>query len=213
MAMGDRSAAGGGSALMGPMVVIPVLALVLNAAILVASAAGYNLIIPINILAALAFNVAPLFPAATALILGFALWQWGGMSQGRAWIAVLCLFLVPIVVSQIVNYGTGVLLMHLSDATVTNSQNFYFILFLKSAFSAASVLLVLAVADRRFRPWWVWVSLIILWAGGDTLLFGLFRNALITRDLYQWLYPCERVLGFILLAYALQRPRRPVAAA
>ncbi|MGH7091368.1 MAG: hypothetical protein ACREFQ_20950, partial [Stellaceae bacterium] len=115
-----------------PIVVIPILALVLNALILIAGSRGYSLVIPINILGGFSFNVAPLFPAATALVLGFGLWQWDGMSQARAWLVAIFIFLVPIIVSQIVNYLTGILLAHLSDAAVTNSQNFYFILFLKS---------------------------------------------------------------------------------
>lgn len=195
----------GGQGAASPVVVIGIVALVLNLAVTTLSVFGVRLFIPFNIIGGFSFNLGVL-PVVTALIVAFALWRYAGVSQGRAWVAALLLLIVPIIVSFIVNYGTGVLLANLSNAMVTNATNFYGILFLKSAFSAASVLLVAAFYAPALRGWLVWVALIIVWAGGDTLLFMLFRNSVITRPVYQWLYPIERTLGFIVIAYQLQRP-------
>jgi hypothetical protein len=202
---GAAASTSGGSA----VVVIGVIALVLNLAVTALSVAGYRLFIPFNILGGFSFNLGVL-PVVTALIIAFALWRYGGLSQGKAWLAALFLFVVPVVVSFAMNYLTGKLLANLSNAAVTNSQNFYFILFLKSAASAASVLLVLAIAAAPFRAWPVWLALIVVWAGGDVLLFALYSHSMFTRDVYQWLYPLERTLGFIVIAYQLQRPARAV---
>jgi hypothetical protein len=201
------SGATGGAGMASPIVVVGALALVLNLAVTALSVAGFRLFIPFNIIGGFSFNLG-LLPVVTALIVAFALWRYGGLSQGRAWLAALFLFVVPILVSFIVNYLTGVLLANLSNAMVTNASNFYGILFLKSAFSAASILLIAAVATPAFRGWAVWVALIIVWAGGDTLLFMLFRNQAISRDVYQWLYPIERTLGFMVIAYQVQRAPR-----
>ena len=210
MARQNQSAgisAAGGQGGMSAVVVVGLVALVLNLAVTALSAAGYRLFIPFNILGGFSFNLSAL-PVVTALVVAFALWRYGGVSQGKAWGAAILLFVVPVVVSFIMNYGTGVLLQNLSNAAVTNSSNFYFILFLKSAASAASILLVSLFYARAFRAWMVWLVLIVVWAGGDTLLFGLYRNQMITRDVYQWLYPLERTLGFMVIAYQLQRPAR-----
>ena len=172
----------GGSA----VVTVGVLALVLNLAVTALSVAGYRLFIPFNILGGFSFNLSAL-PLVTAIIVAFALWRYGPLSQGAAWVAGIFLFIVPVVVSFLMNYLTGVLLANLSNAAVTNSQNFYFILFLKSAASALSILVVAAIAVPSMRAWIAWVLLIVVWAGGDVLLFGLYRNAIITRDVYQWL--------------------------
>ena len=201
------SGAAGGEGMAAPVLVVGLLALILNLAVTALSVAGYRLFIPFNILGGFSFNLGVL-PVVTALIVAFALWWYGGLSQGGAWLAALFLLVVPIVVSFIVNDLTGVLLANLSNAMVTNASNFYGILFLKSAFSAASILLVAAIAAPAFRGWGVWLALIIVWAGGDTLLFMLFRNQAISRDLYQWLYPIERTLGFMVIAYQLRRPPR-----
>ncbi len=203
MAMGGQ---GAGSA----VIVVGLVALVLNLLVTGLSVAGYRLFIPFDIIGGFSFNLG-LLPVVTALVVAFALRRYAGLSQGAAWFAALLLFVVPVVVSFIVTYGTGVVLANLSNAMVTNATNFYGILFLKSAFSAASVLLVAAFFSSALRGWGVWVGLIIIWAGGDTLLFMLFRNQMITRDLYQWLYPIERTLGFMLIAYQLQRPAKRAA--
>jgi hypothetical protein len=195
---------------MGPVIVVGLVALVLNLAVTGLSAAGFKLFIPFNIIGGFSYNL-DLRPVVTAFVVGVALRRYGGVSQAQAWVATLLLFVVPVVVSFIVNYGTGVLLNNLSNAMVTNASNFYGILFLKSAFSAASVLLVAAFYAPALRGWPVWGALIIVWAGGDTLLFFLFRNQVITRDVYQWLYPIERTLGFMVIAYQLQRPARLAA--
>ena len=193
-----------------PVVVVGIVALILNLAVTALAVAGFKLSIPFNIIGGFSFNLG-LLPVVTAFVVGVALRRYGGLSQGRAWLATLLLFVVPVVVSFAVNYGTGVLLANLSDAMVTNASNFYGILFLKSAFSAASVLFVAACFAPAFRAWPVWLILIIVWAGGDTLLFLLFRNQAITRDVYQWLYPIERTLGFMVIAYQLQRRARVAA--
>lgn len=195
----------------GAVFLIPLLALILNGAIIAASTYGLSLTFPINILGGFSFVIAPLFPAAAAIIIAFGLWYYGGMSQGGAWITAFFLLIAPIITSFVMNYLTGVLLAHLSDAAVTNSQNFYFILFLKGAASAASVLLVMAIASPLFRGWKAWVAIIVLWAGGDTLLFGLFRNSMLTPSSYHYVYPVVRMLGYIVIGYELQRPARRAA--
>jgi hypothetical protein len=182
-----------------------IVALILNLIVLGFSAAGFHLFIPFNIIGGFSFNIG-LAPVMTALTVALALWRYGGLSQGRAWFAAVLVFAVPIVVSFIVNYGTGVALQLLPDSVVTNATNFYGILFLKGAFSAASVLIVVLYFAPPFRDWTVWVGLIVIWAGGDTLLFMLFRNQAITREVYQSLYPLERMLGFMLIAWQLHRP-------
>lgn len=208
MAQNQSAAPAAGRA--SPVVVIGIIALVLNLLVTSLTAAGLRLFIPFNILGGFSFNLGVL-PVVTALIVAYALWQYGGVSQAWAWLAALCLLVFPIVVSFIMNFLTGVLLSNLSDAAVTNASNFYFILFLKSAASAATILTIAAFASPRMRAWQVWLGLIVVWAGGDTLLFMLYRNVLITRDVYQWLYPIERTLGFMVIAWQLQRPA-PVSA-
>jgi hypothetical protein len=205
----QRQAAGtaqAGAGTQGPMIVIGILAAICNFAITTATVYGHTVFIPINILGGFSFNVAPLLPASTALILGFGLWHYSGVRQSRAWLAALCIFVGPILFVNIWNALTGVLLNLLPDSVVTNSQNFYGIFLAQRAVSVLGVLPVLAVASRQFRNWWVWVLVIIVWAGGDTLLFGMFRNSMITRDTYQWLYPVERVLGFLVLGWYFGRP-------
>jgi hypothetical protein len=194
-----------------PLVVVPLFALILNGAIIAAATYGYNLAFPVNILGGFSFVIAPLFPAAAAIVIAFGLWRYGGLSQGAAWLTAIFLLIAPIITSFAMNYLTGLLLANLSDAAVTNSQNFYFILFLKGAASAASVLLVMAIASPLFRRWQVWLWVIVLWAGGDTLLFGLFRNGLMTPSAYHYVYPVVRMLGFIAIGYELQRPARRAA--
>ena len=207
----QSAAIGAGNGAVPVIVVIPLLALILNGAIIAASTYGYNFSFPVNILGGFSFNVAPLFPAAAALIIGFGLWHGRTLDLGAAWLTVAFLLIAPIVTSFIMNYLTGVLLAHLSDAAVTNSQNFYFILFLKGAASAASVLLVMAIASRVFRSWWLWIAIIVLWAGGDTALFGLFRNSVVSMSAYHYLYPVVRMLGYIVIGYALQSSARRAA--
>jgi hypothetical protein len=202
MAQNQMVAPRGGGAT--PVIVIGIIALVLNLLVTGLAVAGLRLFIPFNILGGFSFNLGVL-PVVTALIIAFALWLYGGLGQGFAWLAALCLLVFPIIVSFIMNFLTGVLLSNLSDAAVTNASNFYFILFLKSAASAATILAVAAFAVPAMRQWPVWVGLIIVWAGGDALLFMLFRNVLITREVYQWLYPIERTLGFMVIAWQLQR--------
>jgi hypothetical protein len=202
MAQNQMVAPRGGGAT--PVIVIGIIALVLNLLVTGLAVAGLRLFIPFNILGGFSFNLGVL-PVVTALIIAFALWLYGGLGQGFAWLAALCLLVFPIIVSCIMNFLTGVLLSNLSDAAVTNASNFYFILFLKSAASAATILAVAAFAVPAMRQWPVWVGLIIVWAGGDALLFMLFRNVLITREVYQWLYPIERTLGFMVIAWQLQR--------
>jgi hypothetical protein len=202
MAQNQMVAPRGGGAT--PVIVIGIIALVLNLLVTGLAVAGLRLFIPFNILGGFSFNLGVL-PVVTALIIAFALWLYGGLGQGLAWLAALCLLVFPIIVSFIMNFLTGVLLSNLSDAAVTNASNFYFILFLKSAASAATILAVAAFAVPAMRQWPVWVGLIIVWAGGDALLFMLFRNVLITREVYQWLYPIERTLGFMVIAWQLQR--------
>ena len=209
MATQQSSATGAGQG--GAVFVIPLLALILNGAIIAAASYGHSLVFPVNILGGFSFVVAPLFPAAAAVIIAFGLWHYGGMSQAGAWITAFFLLIAPIITSFVMNYLTGILLANLSDAAVTNSQNFYFILFLKGAASAASVLLVMAIASPLFRSWKVWIAIIVLWAGGDTLLFGLFRNAMLTPSNYHYVYPVVRMLGFIVIGYELQRPARRAA--
>ncbi|HUK60060.1 MAG TPA: hypothetical protein VLV50_12590 [Stellaceae bacterium] len=204
----QQPAHGTASGTMEPLVVITILALVLNLAITWLSATGHNIVFPINILGGFSFNVAPLLPAATALIIAFGLWRYAGLSQGRAWLAALFIFIAPIVLVQIWNALTGLLLNLLPDSVVTNSQNFYGIFFVQRAVSAASVIVVMAIASPIFRAWSAWLWLIVIWAGGDTLLFGLYRNAVMTREVYLWIYPFERVLGFIVIAWYLQRSAR-----
>lgn len=211
MSVPQQARSVGGQGAMAPIVVLPVLALILNGAIILASAYGFSLFFAVNIIGGFSYNVAPLFPAATAIVIALGLWRYGGLGQGAAWAALVAVFIVPIIASFIINYLTGVLLANLSDAAVTNSQNFYFILFLKSAVSAASVLLVMAFFSPLFRGWALWLAVIVLWAGGDTLLFGLFRNQMITRTAYQWLFPVVRVLGYIVIGYWFQRPARASA--
>jgi hypothetical protein len=194
-----------------PLVVLPLFALVLNGAIIAAATYGYNVAFPVNILGGFSFVVAPLFPAAAAIVIAFGLRRYGGLSQGAAWLTAFFLLIAPIITSFVMNYLTGLLLAHLSDAAVTNSQNFYFILFLKGAASAASVLLVMAIASPVFRRWTTWLWVIVLWAGGDTLLFGLFRNGLVTSSAYHYIYPVVRMLGYIVIGYELQRPARRAA--
>jgi hypothetical protein len=201
-------AAAGGGGLMAPVIVLPIAALVLIGAVIGAQAEGYSWSFPIDILGGFSYRVAPLMTIAAALIIAFGLWRYGGMSQGWAWVTAICLFLVPNIASFMMNYLTGVLLANLSDAAVTNSQNFYFILFLKAAVSAASVLLVMAIASRRFRHWTQWLYIIVLWAGGDTLLFALYRDQVLPMNGYMMLYPVGRALGFIVIGYQLQRPAR-----
>ncbi|HUB96835.1 MAG TPA: hypothetical protein VL993_13015 [Stellaceae bacterium] len=189
-----------------PIIVIGVLAAIFNFAITTATVYGHTLFFPVNILGGFSFNVAPLLPASTALILGYGLWQYSGVRAGPAVIAAIFIFATPIVLVQVWNALTGVLLNMLPDSVVTNSQNFYGIFFAQRMVSVLSVMVVIAIASRQFRNWPVWILLIIVWAGGDTLLFGLFRDSVITRDAYQWLYPVERVIGFLILgAYFARR--------
>lgn len=199
-----------GQRIVAPVIVVGLVALVLNLAVTGLFAIGYRLFIPFDIIGGFSFNLG-LLPVVTALVVAFALGRYGGLGLGRAWLAALLLLVVPVAVSFVVNYVTGVVLANLSDAMVTNASNFYGILFLKSALSAASVLVVAAFFAPALRTWPVWLSLIIVWAGGDTLLFMLYRNQAISRDLYQWLYPIERTLGFMVIAYQLQRPLRRAA--
>jgi hypothetical protein len=210
MARNQSIATSGGQGAGSAVLAVGLLALALNLLVTALSAAGYRLFIPFNILGGFTFSIG-LLPVVTALVVAFALWRYAGLSQGRAWFAALLLFVVPIVVSFIVNYGTGVLLNNLSNAMITNSTNFYGILFMKTAFSAASVLIVAQYFAPVFRAWGVWIGLIVVWAGGDIFLFMLYKNQIITRDVYQWLYPIERTLGFMVIAYQLQRPAKRAA--
>jgi hypothetical protein len=210
MAGHQSAGAIGGQGAGSAVLVVGLVALVLNLLVTALSAAGYHLFIPFNILGGFTFSIG-LLPVVTALVVAFALWRYAGLTQGRAWLAALLLFVVPIVVSFIVNYGTGVLLNNLSNAMITNSTNFYGILFMKTAFSAASVLIVAQYFAPALRAWGVWIGLIIVWAGGDIFLFMLYKNQIITRDIYQWLYPIERTLGFMVIAYQLQRPAKRAA--
>jgi flagellar biosynthesis protein FlhB len=208
---GAADAAPTGSAA-APMVVLGISAAVLFVAITLAASHGYSIVIPVNILGGFSFNVAPLLPAATALILAFGLWRYSGLSQGKAWLAALCIFVAPILFVQIWNALTGFMLNLLPNSVVTNSQNFYGILFAKGLVSVVGIMLVMAIAARPFRAWSAWLWLAIVWAGGDVLLFGLYRNWMFSRDVYQWLYIVERILGFIVLGWYFRRPPRPATA-
>ena len=117
-----------------PLVVLPLFALVLNGAIIAAATYGYNVAFPVNILGGFSFVVAPLFPAAAAIVIAFGLRRYGGLSQGAAWLTAFFLLIAPIITSFVMNYLTGLLLANLSDAMVTNAKNFYGILFLKWRF-------------------------------------------------------------------------------
>src|ERR1700733_7335011 len=152
----------GGQGAGSAVLVVGIVALVLNLIVTALSVAGYRLFIPFDIIGGFSFNLG-LLPVVTAIVVAFALWRYAGLGSGLAGIAAVLLFVVPVVVSFIVNYGTGVLLANLSNAMVTNATNFYGILFLKSAFSAASVLLVAAFFAPALRAWTVWVGLIIIW--------------------------------------------------
>lgn len=215
MAQQDRTAGATGPAPDAstalPMVVLGIAAAILFAAITLAAAHGYSVIIPVNILAGFSFNVAPLLPLATALILAYGLWRYAGVSQGRAWLAALFIFLAPIILVQLWNLLTGFMLNLLPDSVVTNSQNFYGILFAKGLVSVIGIMLVLAIAAPQFRAWSAWLWLAVVWAGGDVLLFGLYRNSMFSRDVYQWLYIIERILGFVVLGWYFARPPRPAA--
>ena len=114
MSTQQRSQAIGAGRGGAPIVVIPILALILNGAIIAASTYGYNITFPVNILGGFSFVVAPLFPAAAALVIAFGLWRYGGLGQGAAWLTALCLLVAPIVTSFVMNYLTGILLAHLS---------------------------------------------------------------------------------------------------
>ena len=200
----------GGQGAGSAVLVVGLIALVLNLLVTALSAAGYHLFIPFNILGGFTYSIG-LSSVVTPIVVAFALWRYAGLSQGRAWLAALLLFVVLIVVSFIVNYGTGKLLNSLSNAMITNSTNFYGVQFIRAAFSAASVLIVAQYFAPVLRAWSLWIGLIIVWAGGDIFLFMLYKNQFITRDVYQWLYPIERTLGFMVIAYQLQRPAKRAA--
>jgi hypothetical protein len=191
-----------------PVIVLGIAAIVLFCTITIAASYGHAIVIPVNILGGFSFNVAPLLPAATALILAFGLWRYCGLGEGKAVLAALCIFLAPIILVQLWNLLTGFILNLLPNSVVTNSQNFYGILFAKGLVSVIGIMLVLAIAARPFRAWSAWLCLIVVWAGGDVLLFGLYRNSMFTRDVYQWLYIAERVVGFLVLGWYFQRSRR-----
>jgi len=79
--------------------------------------------------------------------------------------------------------------------------------FVSTLFSGASILLILAIYDRSFRSWGVWILTLVIWAGGTALLFGLWRNEVVMAS-YPWLAQCVRALGFVVIGYQFQQSLR-----
>src|SRR5665213_3651979 len=114
----------GHTGLASPIVVLAVLALILDAAILVAGKMGVNPVIPIEIIGGLAYRVNPLIPLAEAAILGYGLWRYAGLSAGRVVVAIIFLFVIRIAAAAVGNYLTGILIANLPDAIVTEPSAF-----------------------------------------------------------------------------------------
>jgi hypothetical protein len=189
-----------------PMIVIGILAAILNGAITLASINGYFIFIPINIIGGFAFNITPLFPASTAIILGFGLWRYSGTRPFPVIIAALCIFFLPILFVNLWNAFNGFLINQLPDSVVTNPNSFYVTYIPKSLLSVIGILPVLAVCSRQFRNWSVWIWLIVIWVGLDALVYSGFRFGTIPRNIYPWVYTVVRVLGLLVLGWYFGRP-------
>jgi hypothetical protein len=196
------AAGAGGSGGIAPVMLIPALALIAILVVLGLNLAGTNLVVPVNILAGFSYAVQPLAPALSAAILGYALWRYAGLGIGAVVIGMICIFALPIIVAFAVGY---VVATFVPFEVASVPENFYGLLLLQTGAGAASLLLVLAICTPAFRNVWVWVIVLVIWSGGATLLFWMFRNYLIAAS-YPWLYQTLRVLGFVVIGYQFQRP-------
>jgi hypothetical protein len=193
--------------LASPIVVLAVLALILDAAILVAGKMGVNPVIPIEIIGGLAYRVNPLIPLAEALILGYGLWRYAGLGIGRTVLAVIFLFAIRIAAAAVGNYLTGILIANLPDAVVTEPSAFLLPIVLQTIFTSACILLVLAISAAAFRSVVVWLVVIILWSGGAAAVYALFRNGTISATASLYLTPIVRAVGFLAIGWAFTRRR------
>jgi hypothetical protein len=202
MTLQGRSAGAGESAPSAwtPVVVLPILAFIVDAGVYYLGTHGYRLSYPLNLLGGFTLNLS-VSPLLESIILAFALAWWSGLSAGRAVIAAIVLYVVRLIVTLAWGYAMGQLLAILPLSLLTQSTSFYAPLFLQTAVTGASVLLVLAIYERAFRAWWPWILTLLVWAGGATLLFVLFHDQIIARDSYAWLAHGMRALGFLVLGY------------
>jgi hypothetical protein len=138
-------------------------------------------------------------PALESVILALALWLWSGLSGGRAVVAAIVLYVVRLIFT----FGWGFIMSKLLEilplSLLTQSTSFYGPLFAQTAVTGASVLLVLAFYEPGFRAWWPWILTLLIWAAGTTILFVLYHDQMIGRDLYAWLAHLVRALGFLVL--------------
>jgi hypothetical protein len=189
-----------------PVVVLPILAFIVDGGVYYLGTHGYRLSYPLNLLGGFSLNLS-MSPILESIVLAFALAWRSGLSAGRAVIAAIVLYVVRLIVTLAWGYAMGQLLAILPLSLLTQSTSFYAPLFLQTAITGASVLLVLAIYERAFRAWWPWIITLLIWAGGATLLFMLFHDQIIAREFYAWLAQAVRALGFLVLGYYF----RPVA--
>lgn len=210
MTLQDRPAAAGAQTQAGwasPVVVLPILAFIVNAGVYYLGTMGLKVGYPINLMGGFSL-VLSVSPALESVILALALWLWSGLSGGRAVVAAIVLYAVRLVFT----FGWGIIMSKLLEilplSLLTQSTSFYGPLFLQTAVTGASVLLVLCFYEAGFRAWWAWILTLLVWAGGTTILFVLYHDEMITRDLYAWLAPIVRALGFLVLGCYFRPARR-----
>ncbi|HUZ71632.1 MAG TPA: hypothetical protein VMU87_01490 [Stellaceae bacterium] len=191
-----------------PVVVLPVLALIANAGVYLLATKGVSFIVPIELIGGFAYRFDPSVPVLEALILAFGLWCWSNLSTASAFVAAVVLFVLRVAVAFLWGYLMSKVMPLLPDAVLTMPTSFYGPLFLATAVTGASLLLVLAIYEPAFRAWWPWIVTLLIWAGGATWLFELYHDQFITRLSYHWLYEIVRALGFIPIGYAFRRPLR-----
>ncbi len=192
-ALADRPGPGWAS----PVVVLPILAFIVNAGIYYLGTKGYKLSYPINLMGGFSLNVS-LTPALESVVLALALAWWSGLGAGAAVVAAIMLYVVRLLVTFGWGFLMGQILAILPLSLLTQSTSFYGPLFLQTAVTGASVLLVLAIYEPAFRAWWPWILTLLIWAAGATVLFMLYHDQVIAAS-YPWLAHAMRAAGFIVL--------------
>ena len=210
MTLQDRPSGAGAQAQAGwasPVVVLPILAFIVNGGVYYLGTLGFKLGYPINLMGGFSL-VLSVSPALESVILALALWLWSGLSGGKAVVAAVVLYVVRLIFT----FGWGFIMSKLLEilplSLLTQSTSFYGPLFLQTAVTGASVLLVLCFYEPAFRAWWPWILTLLIWAAGTTILFVLYHDQMIGRDIYAWLAHLVRALGFLVLGCYFRPVRR-----
>ncbi len=190
-----------------PVVVIPVLALIANVGAYALAVHGAAFVVRFDIIGGFSYGMPSLFPILEALILAFGLWWCTPLSPGRAVVAAVILLVFRIAVTFAVVYVLSLTTPKMSDAFLTSPLAAYVPRVISTAFSGASLLLILAIYDRSFRSWWAWILTLLIWAGGTALLFWLYRSEILLAS-YPWVTQCVRALGFVVIGCQFQQSLR-----